>query len=41
MQEPKGVFDYTVAYEIARKAIVEKPVKKERHETEPKKYWLP
>jgi hypothetical protein len=41
MQEPKGVFDYEVAYEIAKKAIVERPVKKERHEGEAKKYWLP
>lgn len=40
-EEPKGVFDYKTAYEIAKKAINEKPVEMKSPEPEPQKYWLP
>jgi methylene-tetrahydromethanopterin dehydrogenase len=39
--EPKGVFDYRIAYEIAKKTIIEKPAEKKAAESEPQKYWLP
>lgn len=40
-EEPKGVFDYKMAYAIAKKAILEKGEEKKRPEPEPQKYWLP
>jgi hypothetical protein len=40
-QETKGVFDYTTAYEIAKKAVVEKLKEKKSPESKPQKYWLP
>ncbi len=40
-EEPKGVFDYRAAYEIAKKAVVGKPVERKAPEAEPQKYWLP
>ncbi len=40
-EEPKGVFDYKTAYEIAKKAITEKPVETKSPEPETQKYWLP
>jgi hypothetical protein len=40
-EEPKGVFDYRAAYEIAKKAVTEKAVEGKAPEGEPQKYWLP
>jgi hypothetical protein len=40
-EEPKGIFDYKIAYEIAKRSITEKPVDKKNAESEPQKYWLP
>jgi hypothetical protein len=40
-EEPKGIFDYKIAYEIAKKEIFEKRKKKKGHEIEPEKHWLP
>lgn len=40
-EDPKGVFDYKMAYEIAKKAILVKREEKKPSETEPPKYWLP
>jgi hypothetical protein len=40
-EEPKGIFDYKIAYEIAKKAIFEKLEKKKTSEAEPEKLWLP
>lgn len=40
-EEPKGIFDYKMAYEIAKKAILVKREEKKPPETEPPKYWLP
>jgi len=39
--EPKGVFDYKIAYEIAKKRVLEKLEEKKNSEVEPEKYWLP
>jgi hypothetical protein len=39
--EPKGVFDYKIAYEIAKKTIIEKLEKKKMPKVEPEKHWLP
>ena len=39
-EEPKGIFDYRTAYEIAKKSILEKPEKKSQT-VETIKYWLP
>lgn len=39
-KEPKGIFDYKVAYEIAKKITLEN-VKEKKSEIEPEKYWLP
>ena len=39
-EEPKGIFDYRTAYEIAKKSILEKPEKKSQT-VETMKYWLP
>jgi hypothetical protein len=40
-KEPKGIFDYKVAYEIAKKITLEKVEEKKKREIEPEKYWLP
>lgn len=40
-EEPKGIFDYKIAYEIAKKSITERPVDKKSPESEPQKHWLP
>jgi hypothetical protein len=40
-EESKGVFDHTVAYEIAKKAVVEKLREKKSPESRPQKHWLP
>jgi methylene-tetrahydromethanopterin dehydrogenase len=39
VEEPKGIFDYKTAYEIAKKSMLEKPEKSQTVET--MKYWLP
>jgi len=39
--EPKGIFDYRMAYEIAKKTVLEKFEDKKSPEPEPQKYWLP
>jgi len=41
MEEPKGIFDYRMAYEIAKKAMLEKLEKKKVLTVEPEKHWLP
>jgi len=40
-EEPKGFFDYRTAYEIAKKAALEKSEAKKQPEPEPQKHWLP
>lgn len=40
-EESKGVFDHTVAYEIAKEAVVEKLKEKKSPESKPQKHWLP
>jgi hypothetical protein len=40
-EQPKGMFDYRVAFEIAKKMVTEKPEKRRTEEAEPQKYWLP
>ena len=40
-EEPKGIFDYRMAYEIAKKAMLEKLEKKKMPKVEPEKHWLP
>lgn len=40
-EEPKGIFDYKIAYEIAKKAILRKFEEKKSSEVEQEKYWLP
>jgi len=40
-EEAKGVFDYRVAYEIAKKTILEKKQESKQPQTEPQKYWMP
>lgn len=39
--EPRGIFDYRTAYEIAKKAVLEKSGEKKMPVLEPEKYWLP
>jgi methylene-tetrahydromethanopterin dehydrogenase len=39
--EPKGIFDYKAAYELARKYATKKPAEKKTVEVEQPKYWLP
>lgn len=39
--EPKGIFDYSIAYEAAKNDVLKKPAEKERHKPEFQKYWLP
>jgi len=40
-EEPKGIFDYKIAYEIAKKTVLRKFEEKKSREVEPEKYWLP
>ena len=40
-EEPKGIFDYKVAYEIAKKRVIEKLEKKKMSEASSKKHWVP
>jgi methylene-tetrahydromethanopterin dehydrogenase len=40
-KEPRGIFDYRKAYEIARKLVLEKQAEKKPIKTEPPKSWLP
>jgi methylene-tetrahydromethanopterin dehydrogenase len=40
-EESKGIFDYKMAYEIAKKSILEKLKEKQSQTTEPEKHWLP
>ncbi len=40
-EEPKGIFDYKIAYEIAKKTILGKFEEKKSSEVEQEKYWLP
>jgi len=40
-EEPKGIFDYRMAYEIAKKRVLEKLEEKRMPKAEPEKHWLP
>ena len=40
-EEPRGIFSYKEAYEIAKKILSEKPKEKQAIVSEPSKYWLP
>ena len=40
-EEPKGIFDYKIAYEIAKKRVLEKYEERKSREDEQEKYWLP
>jgi len=40
-KEPRGIFDYRMAYEIAKKTVVEKLEEKKMPKVEPEKHWLP
>lgn len=40
-EEPKGIFDYKMAYEIGKKSILEKHEKKKTFKAETEKHWLP
>ena len=40
-EEPKGIFDYKMAYELAKKSVTEKREDKKTLKTEPPKSWLP
>lgn len=40
-EEPKGVFDFKAAFEIAKKAVMDKREEKKPPATEPPKSWLP
>jgi hypothetical protein len=40
-EEPKGIFDYKIAYEIAKKKVLEKFKGKKSSEAESEKHWLP
>jgi methylene-tetrahydromethanopterin dehydrogenase len=40
-EQSKGIFDYKVAYEIAKQIIFQKREEQKKTETEPQKYWLP
>jgi methylene-tetrahydromethanopterin dehydrogenase len=41
VKEPKGIFDYKIAYEIAKKAMLQKLEEKKMPKIEPQKHWLP
>ena len=40
-EEPKGIFDYKMAYEIAKKLVTEKLKEQSKQPVEPQKPWLP
>ncbi len=40
-EEPKGIFDYRMAYDIAKRIATEKLRKRTEQKTEPEKHWLP
>jgi len=40
-EEPKGIFDYNMAYEIAKKLVTEKLKEQSKQPVEPQKPWLP
>jgi methylene-tetrahydromethanopterin dehydrogenase len=40
-EEPRGIFDYKMAYEIAKKTTLEKLEEKKMPKVEPEKHWLP
>jgi len=40
-EEQKGIFDYRMAYEIAKKTVPEKLEEKKMPKVEPEKHWLP
>ena len=40
-EEPRGIFDYKMAYEIAKKTALEKLEEKKMPKVEPEKHWLP
>jgi len=40
-EEPKGIFDYKMAYDIAKKKVLEKLEEKKMPKVEPEKHWLP
>jgi methylene-tetrahydromethanopterin dehydrogenase len=40
-EEPRGIFDYRMAYEIAKKTVLEKLEEKKMPKVEPEKHWLP
>jgi len=40
-EEPRGIFDYRMAYEIAKKTALEKLEEKKMPKVEPEKHWLP
>ncbi len=41
VEEPKGVFDHKMAYELAKKIVAEKQEEKKAAQVEMPKYWLP
>jgi methylene-tetrahydromethanopterin dehydrogenase len=41
VEEPKGVFDHKMAYELAKKIVIEKQEEKKAAQAEMPKYWLP
>lgn len=41
VEEPKGVFDHKMAYELAKKIVTEKQEEKKAAQAEMPKYWLP
>jgi methylene-tetrahydromethanopterin dehydrogenase len=40
-EEPRGIFDYRMAYEIAKKTVLEKLEEKKMPKVEHEKHWLP
>ncbi len=40
-EQPKGIFDYKVGFEIAEQTIAQRREKKKGSKAEPPKYWLP
>jgi hypothetical protein len=41
VEEPKGIFDYKIAYEIAKKTVATQKEEKQAQLPEPQKSWLP
>jgi methylene-tetrahydromethanopterin dehydrogenase len=41
VEEPKGIFDYRLAYDIAKKLMLQKPKEKKTPKAEAEKTWLP